>query len=551
MELDWGPPGSTSRSYETNVAELRDPQHSYFTNSTTTPLRGGQTAAAAAGSGATSGNLLAGVWMLVVALSCLLSSPRTPDDARHRRGRQIREEARRRRQLREEQQKRHSQVSDPSLRQKMVEASLQVQRVTTSQGAVLTLSPVERGSDIEHGAVGEGSKPLHQRADKSADDGEDDDNDANETSICAICLEPFEVGHIVAWSRSKGPLHDPECSHVFHRCVCRFRISLSTSETMGWVCSRIALLFLMQRDCIFPWLQDTSHDDCPSCRVVLFNYKNDEKSVSGGIHLASADGDDEHSCGEDGDCREGAGSAADSDPSSGSLFVIIHGLVAQARQVSYNVIVPPPPDDESDEANISHVNPDPTTDDHEATVISPALEAMVPAMQGTGSFRGGLLGDGTFRRRVVPAVKTRPPRSGLGDGVFKRRPVPFTATSMRDIVFEFSGSSGGGAAGESSHDAPLDKRKPHALRRVVSAGPGSPLRRDSDTENAAPRPVSHRFPSRPSLAEPTPEAHFSYDHFANEADASDRSEDDVDVLTLPWTLSSCSSIDDSSGGDRI
>jgi hypothetical protein len=315
--------------------------------------------------------------------------------------------------------------------------------------------------------------------------------------------------------------------------------------------SRIALLFLMQRDCIFPWLQDTSHDDCPSCRVVLFNYKNDEKSVSGEIHLASADGDDENSCGEDGDCREGAGSAADSDPSSGSLFVIIHGLVARARQVSYNVIVPPPPPDgESDDANISHVTPDPTTDDREATVIPPALEAMVPAMQEAGSFRGGLLGDGAFRRRVVPAVRTtKPPRSGLGVGTNKRRPAPFT--SMRDIVCTFSGSNGGGAAGESSHDAPLDKRRPHALRRVVSAGPGSPLRRDSDTESTAPRPVSHRLPSRPSLAEPTPEAHFSYARCTNEADASDRSEDDVDVLTLPWTLSSCSSIDDSSEGDQV
>jgi hypothetical protein len=244
MELDWGPPGSTSRSYETSVDELRDPQHSYFTNSTTPSLRGGPTSATAAGGGATSGNLLAGVWMLVVALSCLLSSPRTPDDARHRRGRQIREEARRRRQLREEQQKRHSQVADPSLRQKMVEESLQVQRVSSSQGAVLTLEPVNRGSDIECGAGDEGSKPPHQRADKSDDDREDD-NDANETSICAICLEPFEVGHIVAWSRSKGPLHDLECSHVFHRCVCRFRLYLSTSETMERVCSRIALLFLM------------------------------------------------------------------------------------------------------------------------------------------------------------------------------------------------------------------------------------------------------------------------------------------------------------------
>jgi hypothetical protein len=280
--------------------------------------------------------------------------------------------------------------------------------------------------------------------------------------------------------------------------------------------------------------------------VVLFKYRNDEKSVSGGINLASADEDDEHSCVEADDCREGAGSTADSDPSSGSLFVIIHGLVARARQVSYSVIVPPPPpDDESDDSNINHVTPDSTTDDHEATVISPALEAMVPAMQEAGSFRGGLLGDGAFRRRVVPAVRrTRP-----ADGMFKTRPAPFT--SMRDIVFEFSGSSGGGAAGESSHDAPLDKRKPHALRRVVSAGPGSPLRRDSDTENAAPRPVSHRLPSRPSLAGPTPEAHFSYARCTNEADASDRSEDDVDVLTLPWTLSSCSSIDDSSDGDQV
>lgn len=221
MEIDWGPPGSTSRSFETNVPELRDPQHYNVTNSTS-PLRGGTAGEAVNGTSA-SNNLMAGLWLLVVVLTCLLSSPQYPD-ARYRRGRQIREEARRRRQLRDEQQKRLQQVSDPSQRRKMVEDSLEIQRVTSSRGGVLTLEPMERkgDDDLEGGDERNGLHLQLAYGDESCGDDGEEDNDANQSSsICAICLEPFEVGHVVAWSRPKQPHLDPECSHVFHRCVCR------------------------------------------------------------------------------------------------------------------------------------------------------------------------------------------------------------------------------------------------------------------------------------------------------------------------------------------
>jgi hypothetical protein len=328
MEIDWGPPGSTSRSFETNVPELRDPQHYNVTNSTP-PLRGG-TAGEAVNSTSASNNLMAGLWLLVVVLTCLLSSPQYPD-ARYRRGRQIREEARRRRQLRDEQQKRLQQVSDPSQRRKMVEDSLEIQRVTSSRGGVLTLEPMERtgDDDLEGGDERNGLHLQLTYGDESCGDDGEEDNDANQSSsICAICLEPFEVGHVVAWSRPKQPHLDPECSHVFHRCVCRPLHALpclfETKELV--LCSRVVMLITNYRDCICPWLQDASHDDCPSCRAVLFHYHDEGKSVDDEIILVSA---------EDGGDEDGRG---DDDPSSGSLFVIIHGLVSRARQASYNIM---------------------------------------------------------------------------------------------------------------------------------------------------------------------------------------------------------------------
>lgn len=57
--------------------------------------------------------------------------------------------------------------------------------------------------------------------------------------VCMICLEPFEKGELVSWSK------EMKCRHIFHK------------------------------DCIHPWLMN--HEDCPTCRN-LFLPENFEDS---------------------------------------------------------------------------------------------------------------------------------------------------------------------------------------------------------------------------------------------------------------------------------
>lgn len=72
------------------------------------------------------------------------------------------------------------------------------------------------------------------------------DNDEETDGACVICLEPFRVGELVAWSKnSEG---ETECLHVWHDC------------------------------CIQEWLRNVKHDDCPSCRSVIL-FGNDEDSA--------------------------------------------------------------------------------------------------------------------------------------------------------------------------------------------------------------------------------------------------------------------------------
>ena len=62
-------------------------------------------------------------------------------------------------------------------------------------------------------------------------------DDSEDASECVICLEPFGLWDEVAWSNRQG------CKHVWHA------------------------------ECIRSWLQDSSHDDCPSCRSIILEKK--------------------------------------------------------------------------------------------------------------------------------------------------------------------------------------------------------------------------------------------------------------------------------------
>lgn len=47
------------------------------------------------------------------------------------------------------------------------------------------------------------------------------DNEEEDTTMCAICISPFDIGDEVAWSRPKHSNDDPDCRHVFVSWVVR------------------------------------------------------------------------------------------------------------------------------------------------------------------------------------------------------------------------------------------------------------------------------------------------------------------------------------------
>ena len=105
-------------------------------------------------------------------------------------------------------------------------------------------------------------------------------------STCVICLEPFQVGEVVGMSRKivKGK---SECPHVFHR------------------------------QCIVSWLQNTKHDDCPSCRTILL--------------VDTSSGDEMEK--EDVDADDGGEVARAS-----IAYVIMNGLVSRVLEAKHSLM---------------------------------------------------------------------------------------------------------------------------------------------------------------------------------------------------------------------
>ena len=60
------------------------------------------------------------------------------------------------------------------------------------------------------------------------------EEEEEELSECVVCLETFEVGDKVAWSKGHTG-----CKHVWHV------------------------------ECISSWLRESNHEGCPSCRATL------------------------------------------------------------------------------------------------------------------------------------------------------------------------------------------------------------------------------------------------------------------------------------------
>jgi hypothetical protein len=162
----------------------------------------------------------------------------------------------------EERRRRRERLTDPKLRQQFISDALIVKQITDedTQGMF---------------TLGEPSDEEVQQQEEEREESPDNDQD----SSCVICLEPFRVNDLVAWSR-----HFEECQHVFHR------------------------------DCIESWLQ--KQDDCPSCRTILLQHEDDTKNSE------EEEGDEqEHHLG-----------------TSTMAFVIMNGLVSRARRASYSFV---------------------------------------------------------------------------------------------------------------------------------------------------------------------------------------------------------------------
>jgi len=113
--------------------------------------------------------------------------------------------------------------------------------------------------------------------------------DEDEDCMCVICLDSFEPGDMVSWSK-----HDSNCTHVFHT------------------------------ECIRQWLVDRRQDECPACRCCMVKLpdtsESDLKKIEGSDNWTAVEE-------EEVDTAEAASAAQSKDEPS--FFVIMHGLISR------------------------------------------------------------------------------------------------------------------------------------------------------------------------------------------------------------------------------
>jgi hypothetical protein len=164
-------------------------------------------------------------------------------------------------------------MKEPDYRKDLVRKALVVKKVVEEINGQLTLGDFEG----ENNGDGDNDDDLSSGGGGSRSIDSTDEN----TSTCVVCLDPFRVGDVVAWSRTH--LLDPEaaeCHHIFHR------------------------------ECIVSWLSQPTHDDCPSYMAIIVQEEMEEDDFSEGEPETYTD----------------------------SVFVIMHGLVSRVRRASYSLI---------------------------------------------------------------------------------------------------------------------------------------------------------------------------------------------------------------------
>lgn len=168
---------------------------------------------------------------------------------------------------------------DPETRGKIVTSNIHTRKIKRidSEGRIDFFEP-EQNVPSEHDSNRNGRNLFIEVPDKN--------EDKNLGLACSICLESFELGQHLSWSRRL------KCQHFFHS------------------------------DCLVTWLM--KHDDCPFCRKVLVEDVLLNDIVSKGKNSSDSSHDGESIIEEGGSF----------DLSSG-VFVIVNGLVSPVRKTHH------------------------------------------------------------------------------------------------------------------------------------------------------------------------------------------------------------------------
>lgn len=181
---------------------------------------------------------------------------------------------RRRAELREL-EARTERMSNPEYRMNLILKAIVIKKIVQEVSGQLLLGD-DDGVDASHSTTS-GSHSI----------------DSMDENTCVICLDPFRVGDVVAWSSMLLDPNEPDaCSHVFHK------------------------------DCLLSYfMHGPTHDSCPYCRSPVVK------------EAAEAGNNPELSLGS-------ARTAAVDESGRGinSAFVIMHGLVSRVRRASASVI---------------------------------------------------------------------------------------------------------------------------------------------------------------------------------------------------------------------